>query len=155
MEDRTIPTNYDAIDLEFSYNGDYTVGIDGDLGDTALDQIQSLVQEVRSVVASAIGDWQEHPQRAASLDDFVGEPNTRQTAKEIEKRIRDSLVVNEVVEDRDLQIRVVPIGPHQLFIALNIDALATDNNSIETNGVQTTLIFDWLERGVFFIDRVE
>ena len=96
-----MPRNYDAIDLQWGYTGDSLLGLDGDFADTQRDQILSLVQQIQTVVASEFQDWEEHPQRAAGLDEFVGEANRRETANEVQARIRSALVVNDVINDED------------------------------------------------------
>lgn len=147
-----MPTSYDAIDLVWGKRGDYEVGYDGDLADTSRDQIESLIQEVRSVVASEFGDWREHPQRAASLSDFIGEPNSRETGAALERRIKDALVANNVVLSRDLDARAVPISIHEILVILTIRALPTENNSLDATTVKTSIVFNWQERGIFFVD---
>ena len=48
--------DYDSIDLDFTWDGDYVVGIDGDLGDTSKDLLQSLENEVRDILKAEFND---------------------------------------------------------------------------------------------------
>jgi hypothetical protein len=147
-----MPSNYDKIDLEWTWNGDFNVGRDGDLADTESDQIQSLIQEIQTVAQSALDDWAEHPSLGAGIDDFVGEANSRETARKIESRLEGALTLNNIVRDEDLNVRVVPIGPHTILVTITVEALATQNNSLENNTVTTTVVFDYFERGVVFVE---
>ena len=146
-----MPRNYDNIDAKWDWNGDYLVGKDGDLSDTRDDQVEDLVQQIRIITASALGDWDEHPSRAAGLEDFVGEPNTRPIAQSIRKRVESALIDNNVVSENDLIVNIMPVGPHELFINIGVSALATENNSLSTNRTSVQLVFDTNERLVLFL----
>jgi hypothetical protein len=148
-----MPNNYDAIDIKFLWNGDYEVAFDGDFEDTASDQIQSLVQEVQTICNSEINDWQENPKYAATLDDFIGEPNNRNTARKISDRIKTSLVSNNVVKSSDLSINTIPVDRYRLFIIITISAAPTSNNSVLQNGqVTVSMVYDYSEQGISFVD---
>lgn len=148
-----MPTNYDKVDLQWSWNGDYSPGQDHDFADTSSDKIQSLVQEIQTVVQSSLADWEEHPGLGAGLDDFIGEANTRQTAESLKTRVRDSLILFNIVRDTDLDVKVLPVGPHTVLILIRVAALATEENSLAENSIVITTVFDYLERGVFFIEN--
>jgi hypothetical protein len=145
-------STYDAIDLEFSWDGDFAIGNDGDFKDTSYDTIQALVQEVQSLVKSKFGDWKEHPTLAGDLNKFRGEPNTRETGKAIEEGLRSVLITHNIVRPEDLSIRVVPVHIHQVAILIRISALATPQNSLVLGEpVSITLIYDSVEDGIFYI----
>lgn len=146
-----MPTNYDSVDLEFSWNGDFQLGKDGDIADTYNDQIQTLIQNIQTVVNSELNDWKEHPALGAGLDDFVGEPNTKDTARQINARIVGALVQNNIVLEDDVTVKVVPVDRHTVFITITVTALATADNSLEGTSVTTSLVFDYFERGVVFL----
>jgi hypothetical protein len=147
-----VPNNYDGIDLKFGWNGDFMPGSDGDLADTAPDQIQFFIQQIQTVVASNLGDWEEHPALAADLETFVGEANTRDTALKIRTKVRDALVLNKIVLAQDVDVRVVPIGIYSVFIGIQARALPTPNNSLRTDNVIVSLVFDYSERVTLFLD---
>jgi hypothetical protein len=148
-------SNYDNIDLLTSWNMDYVPGEDGDLADNSGDQILSLTQEIQTIANSSLGDWEEHPQYAASLDDFVGEPNNRDTSRAIVERLRTALITNNVVRSEDLIVKIVPISRHQVLIIVSVDATPTQNNSIIKNApAVVSIIYDYQERGLFFLDQV-
>lgn len=143
---------YNAIDLQWEYDGDFAVGKDGDLKDTSYDEIQALIQEVQSVVRSKFKDWKAHPSLTANLQEFRGEPNTRQTGKRIEERIFSTLVNNSIVQAGDLNVRVVPVHIHQVAVLIRISALATPQNSLVLGQpIVITLIYDSVEDSVFYI----
>ncbi len=145
--------NYDSIDLQFTALGDYLPGDDGDFADTAADQIQSIIQDIQSITNSSLGDWSEHLNYGSSLDDYIGYPNNRDTVKEITNRLRTSLINNNIVQSGDLAIQAIPIDRHKIFLIISLRAAATANNSLtNNNNVVVTFIYDYLERGVSFVN---
>jgi hypothetical protein len=147
--------NYDDVDLEFTYDGDFVLGADGDLKDTVDDALRSLRQEIQSVCNSELGDWQLYSTRAATLSDFVGEPNSRSTAKQIHDRVRAALLSHGVVNSSDLQIRVFPVHRHKVLIAIRVNADSSVFNSLEGEKfVVVQVLFNFRERGVTFYEQV-
>jgi phage baseplate assembly protein W len=149
-----MPKNYDIIDFAYDWNGDFQIGTDGDLGDTSADGIKSLVQEIQTIANSSLGDWEEHPRYAASLDDYIGEPNDRDTANRITERLRSSLVNAGVCSGEDVAIRVVPVEQSRVLVIVQVSAAATKNNSIMDNGLPTVFfVYDYFERGITFVNK--
>lgn len=144
--------NYDSIDLDFTWSGDYVVGQDGDLGDTSDDFIRSLVNEVRTVCQSEYGDWERDPAVAADLADFRGEPNTRVTGDKIRDRVKSRIVSTGIVRAEDLFVRVTPVHIHQVLVMIRIQAQATPGNSLVVGEpIQINLIYDSSEHDIFFL----
>jgi hypothetical protein len=148
-----MPINYDAVDIKWSWNGDCLVGKDGDFDDTFNDQVESLIQEIQSVVQAELGDWAEHPTYAATLSDFIGEPNTRETGNRIQQRVVTSLLTAAVVVKQDLTVRIMPVDIHTVLIIIKVLAAPTGNNSVRPrDGVVVTMVYDYIERAVLPID---
>lgn len=127
-------------------------GTDGDFGDTNDDQIQSLVQEIQTIANSSLGDWEENPQYAASLDDYIGEPNNRDTSSAIIERLRTALITNNIVRSEDLLVKIIPIDKNKVLILVSVDATSTPNNSIiRGSNPVVGILYDWSERGILFI----
>ena len=147
-----MPNNYDSIDFKFSWNGDFAEEA-GDLQDTSDDYILSLLQEIHTICASSLKDWKLYPRRAASLDDFVGEPNTKSSASAIKNRLQLAISSAGVVQEADLTIRVIPIHIYKVLIIIGVNAIATENNSLIKNQVVTSFLFDTNEHQVVSLDR--
>jgi hypothetical protein len=128
---------YDAVDFKWSDDGDFCLGDDGDLADTSEDQIQSLRQEILSICKSNVRDWFFAPRYAAELTEFVGQPNRPNTAAEIKARLFSALTLNRVVAQRDLYVRVVPVRHDAVMCVIGVEAIATENNSLASNGTVT------------------
>jgi len=145
---------YDAVDIYWNWNGDLSLD-KGDIKDTTNDALKSLVQQVQDVAGSALEDWEVYPQRGASLDDFIGEPNTRRTGEAIHDRLRVALTSANVVREEDLKIRIVPVHRNKVLVVVMIDAIPTAYNQLDQGDkVSVNIVFDYLERGVFFLDKV-
>lgn len=139
--------NYDSVDLSFTWDGDF-IAEDGDLRSTDDDLMASLRTEVLTVIKSDLQDWREDPGVGANVSEFIGEPNIPETAKLLEGRIKSSLSL--IIQSEDLFVRVVPVGPHKVLITLQIEVLATPDNKLITGDlISITLLFDYMERGVF------
>lgn len=144
--------NYDSIDLAFTWDGDYVIGEDGDIGDTSSDFISSLVQEIQTVVKGEFGDWEKFPNLCAGLNDFNGEPNTRATGDKIINRITSKLTSVGLVKVEDLKVKVVPIGTSQVLVSIRVQATPTPNNSLQLGQpLVVTLVYDTIEQSVFFL----
>ena len=150
-----MPSNYDKIDLRYTWNGDFLPSEEGDLADTSIDQIQTVIEMIQLVVNSAVADWREHTGLGAGLEDFIGEPNLRETGDQIRDRIKSTLVINNIVREQDLSINITPVGNHAVLIIIKLAALATPQNSMEDNVATISLVFDYNERGIFFLEDQE
>lgn len=145
---------YDENDISFSWNGDFLVSADYDLADTSTDALLSLLQQIHDICASSLRDWEFYPSRAATLSDFVGEPNTKETGDAIHDRLRISIVSAGLVAEEDLEIRIIPVHIHRVLVIIKINAVSTYANNLEIGEpLITSLVFDFMEQGIFFLDK--
>lgn len=145
--------NYDQLDIQFSWNGDILLEA-GDIKTTQFDGLQSLEDQIRIVVSSALGDWEIYPGKGAGLDDYVGYPNTKSTGEAIHDRVRLAIVSAGLVYEEDLAVKVIPVHIHRVLIVVRVNALPSAVNRLNTGEVlQTAMIFDTSEREVFFLDK--
>ena len=149
-----MPNLYDEIDLAFSWNGDFDVSAEGDLLDTSNDTLLSLRQEIHTIMASDLNDWELYPGYAATLSDFIGEPNNQNTAAAIHDRIRMALTANGVILESDLRIKVIPVHRHKVLVTIKVSAIPTTYNRLQQESYVTALVFDYMEHSVFFLDKV-
>jgi hypothetical protein len=147
--------NYDSIDLDWTWDGDYLLGLDGDLKDTSYDFIQSFVNEVRTIIKADFNDWLKQPNLGCRLLDFKGEPNNRDTATSIQQRIQSKLQEN-LIKPGDLTVTIVPVHVNAVLITLTIQADATPGNSLQLGQpIVTSLIYDSAENSIFFLPPPE
>jgi hypothetical protein len=148
-----LPAYLDNYDVTFSWNGD----LDLDSGDIRInreDGLRSLREQVHSVVASSRKDWAIYPGLGASLYDFLGEPNSRRTGNAIKQRLFFSLINSGIVAAEDLEIKVVPVHIHKILIIINIKAISTPYNTLNSGDiVQVSFIFNSFEQQVYFMNR--
>lgn len=143
-----MPRNYDRIDFYWSWNGDYLPGPDGDILTTEDDRIDALRQSVADIIRSELGDWQFAPYRGANISDFIGEANTRETANQIEKRLRIALTNNAGIADGDLTIKIKPLTHERIIVMLAIQAMPTQNNSLDTMFVRFLFVYSFGDKGL-------
>jgi len=142
---------YDSIDLDWTWDGDYMVGNDGDIKDTSDDLLKSIETEVATIVKSDALDWEKDPFIGASLSDFVGEANKRETGKRIEERVLLALGAADILQTGDLEVKVVPISAHQVMIMITIYTYWSSGNRLSAGEpISVNLVFDTMERDLFF-----
>lgn len=107
-------------DLEWSWNGDLIIGDGGDLRDTSRNPLISFVQEARTRLRSDLYDWAIHPHIGAGLRDFIGEPNTKQTAEAGKARIIAALMKDDFCNQGSIDVRYVPVDRHQILYRVKI-----------------------------------
>ena len=148
-----MPSYLDNFDVTFSWNGD----LDLDAGDIRInkeDGLRSLREQIHSIVASSYRDWTIYPNLGASLDNFIGEPNSRKTGNAIKQRLFFALTSAGIVSPQDLEIKVVPVHVHKILIVINIKALSTPYNNLNSGDlVQVSFIFSTFEQQVYFMNR--
>lgn len=143
---------YDAIDIHFTEDGDYYLDESGDLSSNERWALDSVLTEVKCILRSSEGDWQDHPGYAADLKDFVGYKNTRSTGKLIEDRIKTTLILNRLLSERDLYVRAVPVSMDAVMVILRLNVLATPANGLTANeGVTLCFMLDLAEGGISFL----
>ena len=149
-----MPSYYDAIDVSWSWNGDILDGGGGDIKTTKSDTLQSLVDQIMILVGSSLNDWEIYPGRGAGVDDFIGEANTKLLGDRLSDRIRITIISAGLVREEDLDIRVFPVHIHKLMAMLSVNALPRATNGLDANTrVLVSLVFDTVERQVFFLDQ--
>ena len=145
--------NYDAVDLHWSWNGDFAIA-GGDLKDTSSDALRSLIQDIHTVCASSVRDWENYPGLGATLDDFLGEPNNATIAAQVTDRLKVSLAAAGVASVNDIAIRIVPIHINKVLIIIGIDAVATAFNNLDPDDrLIVTFVFDSVEQQIHFLDQ--
>lgn len=108
-------------DLYLNAQGDIEIGHDGDLAVVYDDDV--IVEHIRFRLQTYKGDYELHPLCGASLEDFMGEPNTASLGKAVEARVVEALTHDGFMSESSFQVRVSPIGPNKLMIAMQIDGI--------------------------------
>lgn len=144
--------NYDSVDLDWSWDGDYAFDENGDIKDTSKDFLRSIVNEVATVVKSETQDWEKDITLGANLADFQGQPNTAQVGEAIQDRIKSALVNQNIIQSGDISVRVTPVHANQVLIMIRINVEPTTRNGLRPGDpVKIDLIYDTLENGIFFL----
>jgi hypothetical protein len=134
---------YDAIDLDWDTNGDFVIGEDGDLKDTSDDYIKAKEHQIFAVLRNQKGDYRSYPAFACSLEDYVGEPNTKETGIAIENRIKNTIIFNNIAAPDDIYVRVIPVRPDAILINGSVSIVPTPFNRLDESGdVSFSFIFN-------------
>lgn len=106
-------------DLMFSKAGDF-VCFNGDLVSCNEAGEYALVQDVRSRICGSFGDWRSHLGITANLDNFIGQPNNRETAKKMEAEIKRAIFSTSFIDKNDVYIRVFPISTESIGVYFEV-----------------------------------
>jgi len=108
-------------DLKWTWSGDLVLSKDGDLDDTAHhSDLLSLVQEVKTRVRSSLYDWKLQPHLGASLNELIGEPNSKELAEMGKARIIAALTRDDLLATQLIKVQYMPIDRHHLLYRIQI-----------------------------------
>lgn len=146
--------NYDSIDLDWSWDGDFAIDVTGDLKDTSSDFLLSLVNEIATVMKSETLDWEKDVTLGTNLSDFQGQPNTATIGGAIEDRVKAALVNQNIVQPGDITVKVIPVHVNQVLIMIRVAAEATPRNGLTPGEpIKVNLVYDTSENSVFFLNH--
>jgi hypothetical protein len=111
----------EPIDLWFSGEGDFALDASGDLKDTSSVYARSLVQEIRTRLAAATGDWKLTPMLAANVQDFLGRASTDAVLRELASRISDVLTVDNLMSLRDFTVSYIKLFDHLVVYRITLN----------------------------------
>ena len=104
---------YNEYDLAVSPSGDLMVSSTGDIAITYASGV--LKQDINFRIRTNPGELTLHSEVGAGLDSLIGEPNTRETGKDGESKIINSLIYDGMVRNVDLYVRGVPISNESIM----------------------------------------
>jgi len=114
----------DEVDLLFTIAGDFSLdGETGDFKDTSHNLLQSLAQQVQTVVSSSLGDWKTSPQVGANIAAFAGKPNTEETGMAVQAQVFQSLVSQIGLRPNELRVVVVPVSSTGIAVLIKINPI--------------------------------
>jgi len=87
-----------------------------------------LTSNIMKRLNSTSGDWADNVEIGANLIDFVGLPNTIETASLIRSRIIGVLTQDNLIRGRDLRVETFPIEPNLLLIAVYAKSLTASGS---------------------------
>jgi hypothetical protein len=112
-------------DFKLTDDGQFVIGANGDLelvtGDLA------IAQQIIFRLKTTKKDWTLSPDIGANLDQFIGQPNSRETRDLIEAAIFTELTKDNLVIDP--KVVAIALGENEVFIMI-------DFNSVEEKGKQ-------------------
>ena len=107
-----------SIDLHFSQDGDFSLGVNGDLRKANHERGRVAKQLIIKRLQSSMGDWALHPNFGTSLSHFAGAPNTRETGELIKSAVYNSLMDEGILASRTLKVQVVPVSQRKVMVLI-------------------------------------
>lgn len=108
-------------DFAMDVHGEIFVSHIGDIQVATNDDV--LANEVVWRLKTYSGDWLLQPLCGASLEDFIGSPNTPDTAKLIKDNVLDALLVDGFFFGKIKDVQVTPISAHSVVVLVEISSL--------------------------------
>ena len=99
---------YNKVDISVSASGDLVLWDNRDF--LVVNGKDVLKQDIAFRLRTDPGEFVPHMDLGAGLDDLIGEPNSRETARSGESKITMSLVGDGMVGNADLYVRGVPVS---------------------------------------------
>jgi len=128
---------YDKIDICLTPSGDLSLASGSDLSLIAASGV--LKQDITFRVRTSYGEFEPHPNVGADIDELIGEPNTKETAKVGESKIVHSLTADGMVRNMDLYVRGVPVALEKIVFYIFV------NDGIEQLNVTPDYVLDMVE----------
>jgi len=104
---------YNEVDIAVTASGDLCLASNRDFSLTSGSGV--LKQDIAFRLRTNPGEFYPHLEVGAGLDELIGEPNTRYTAKTGESKIVRSLIYDSMVQNLDLYVRGVPISQEAIM----------------------------------------
>jgi len=139
--------NYDGIDLLWSNTGDFLLGHDGDIADTASDALLAVAQDVYDRCKSDLGDFTDAPLVGATISDFAGEPNSAENGQHLRQRIFTTLQSYGVLRAADISVDTYPVTLNQIAASVRLRTQATAENN-GSRLIEHTFVYDYGENHV-------
>lgn len=113
------------VDILFGYDTDIHFE-NGDLMTTS--GIDFIEREVYKILITSQNDWKVDSKIGVSPKKFIGEPNTREVAKEIELFVMDGL--RDTLMPAQVLVRAIPVSLSSLIVLIEIFAQGNEITSI-------------------------
>lgn len=108
----------DRRDLYFTSEGDFVISETSDLEETKNHQYRNLIQQILTRLMSSKGDWALQPTLGASLGNYLGQPNTRETGDKIKTRILSELSRGGLLAPSSLKVEIAPVTATGIIILI-------------------------------------
>jgi phage baseplate assembly protein W len=115
------------VDIKMTNEGELEISDTGDLKMVYGDE--QIAQEVLFRLKTTLGDWTLSPHIGASLEKFIGQPNTPLTHALIENEVLKALVRDNLLLSPS--INAVAIGEHEVFILIEFGSIEEDERIIQ------------------------
>lgn len=101
--------------------GDIAIGSNGDLKVAYDDDV--TVQDVMFRLRTYKGDYGYRVSCGASVEDFIGKPNTRETGDALRAQLTNALIYDRLLSPSSFTIEVVPLNEHTLAALIEVTGI--------------------------------
>jgi hypothetical protein len=108
------------IDIYWSTEGDFVLGIQGDFKSTVDVQSRTMIQKVMKRLMSSPGDWAVAPEIGVHWERILGRPNNPETGRFLEIMISSELSRGGFLTTSEFTVTVFPASAKELGVLLKI-----------------------------------
>ena len=116
-----------SVDLMMTDDGELVLNAKGDLAIVYGDE--EIAQEVLFRLKTTGGDWLLSPSIGASLEDFIGQPNTEIVHAAIEERVKRALSFDDLLYFPN--VSAIPVTENEVFILVEFNSIESNNRVIQ------------------------
>ena len=143
-----MPGYYDGSDLLWTDDGDLHRGREGDIASTDFDALLAIFQDIYDRAKSDAGDYSETPYIGATLSDYVGEPNTRETGAAIQRALYTAMRAGGYIDVGDISINVFPVSPDAVSVRMEMRVQPTSWNQ-NSRIVEVEFTYNFAENHIY------
>jgi hypothetical protein len=107
-----------SIDLHWSQDGDFSLGVNGDIQKVDSSKARVARQLVVKRLQSSKGDWPLQQELGANVSAFAGQPNTREIGNLLKSNIIQSLTEGGLIRGDSLKVKIVPTALTKISILI-------------------------------------
>jgi hypothetical protein len=105
-------------DIGMTLEGDLMIDSSGDLA--LVDGWEWLYREINKRIRTDNPAWRNHADIGCSLSDFKGQPNTPEVAKEIRRRVKSVLSIDNIAYPGEIDVDVIPVDNSSIAIHITV-----------------------------------
>lgn len=116
-------------DILLTSDGDLNLLPNGDI--ETVDNGDALAQHVMVCLRTYLNDASTFPGIGSIIEDFIGQPNTREVGTALENEVRRAILTSSIFDASVLRVTAVPISTQQMLLLVEPDTGNPNGGTLE------------------------
>lgn len=108
-------------DLRINENGDLEIGANGDIAYSYDDDV--TVDGILFRLKTYKGDYELEPGCGATLEDYIGQPNSAELGELVKQNIFNALTSDQFLDESEVSVGVAPLTAESLMVAITVEGI--------------------------------